>query len=391
MLKVNWREVFCVKTSEDFAFSTDDYAFPPAKMLTRDELCDALLLKGYCVDRASGMRLIALGTRDKHLEFVAVGNKNVSAGSSTSSSSNNNGSERRDKEVVMSDESNGNIVSSSTSSSSNNNGSGSGWIRLVSNSKSKMKLTTKAAVDSIDQKDKLQASSSRQITAMSRSGEDDRPSSKPFDAVTTSSRRRQEVEVESKLLSPEQRKVVDLVGNGENVFFSGSAGVGKSFLLKHLVKRESLRRVSSPGTVISTSLTGLASCNIDGVTIHSFAGIGLGLGSAEELATWVCQNRLALRRWRQVELLFIDEVSMLDASLFEKLEYIVRVTRNSTRVFGGIQLCLSGDFFQLPPVGLGQGGVRFCFVSPFSMLFSVYSITDVHDACTRNLLCGIKW
>ena len=175
-------------------------------------------------------------------------------------------------------------------------------------------------------------------------------------------------------LSTEQKTVVQLVEQGENVFFTGSAGVGKSFLLKHLVKREMNRR--GDNRVYCTSLTGLASCNIDGITIFSFAGIGLGKEDADVLVEQIIENRTALRRWRLVELLFIDEVSMLDATLFEKLELIARKVRNSSAVFGGIQICLSGDFFQLPPIGLGKDlNVRFCFVSVFFFFKSKVMMT----------------
>ena len=87
----------------------------------------------------------------------------------------------------------------------------------------------------------------------------------------------------------------------------------------------------------------------------------------ETLISAVADNKYAVKRWRQVSLLVIDEVSMMDAQLFDKLDAIGRALRNSTAPFGGMQLVLCGDFFQLPPVAVGSGAeakVRFCFQTP---------------------------
>lgn len=115
--------------------------------------------------------------------------------------------------------------------------------------------------------------------------------------------------------------------------------------------------------------------NIGGTTIHSWAGIGLGVDNAEKLASKVRSNAQSRKRWRTTAALVIDEskchkhhnillflftdflckkVSMIDAPLLDKLDYIGRIVRNDDRPFGGIQLILTGDFFQLPPVTKGQ-------------------------------------
>ena len=87
----------------------------------------------------------------------------------------------------------------------------------------------------------------------------------------------------------------------------------------------------------------------------------------------ILQNKKAKERWQKCEVLIIDgfsvvsssipEISMLDGRLFDKLEAISRRIRGDDRCFGGIQVIVSGDFFQLPPVGLGKNGVIYCFES----------------------------
>jgi ATP-dependent DNA helicase PIF1 len=105
----------------------------------------------------------------------------------------------------------------------------------------------------------------------------------------------------------------------------------------------------------------MAAANIGGTTIHSFAGIGLGQGTGEQLVDFVKKNRKAVGRWMRSEVLIIDEVSMVDGDLFDKLAHIAkRFRRKEGNPFGGIQLIMTGDFFQLPPV-TKNGQPKFAF------------------------------
>lgn len=152
-------------------------------------------------------------------------------------------------------------------------------------------------------------------------------------------------------LSEEQQHVLDLViEKKKSVFFTGSAGTGKSVLMREIIA--SLRKAykREPDRVAVTASTGLAACNIGGVTLHSFAGIGLGKEEAPELVKKIKKNQKAKHRWMRTKVLVIDEVSMVDGDLFDKLEAIARQLRMNGRPFGGIQLVITGDFFQLPPV-----------------------------------------
>ena len=152
-------------------------------------------------------------------------------------------------------------------------------------------------------------------------------------------------------LSDEQRSVLNLVAERQkSVFFTGSAGTGKSVLLRETIKvlRDKYKR--EPDRVAVTASTGLAACNVGGVTLHSFAGIGLGKEPVPELVKKIKRNQKAKNRWMRTKVLIIDEISMVDGDLFDKLEAIARAIRNNGRPFGGIQLVITGDFFQLPPV-----------------------------------------
>lgn len=162
-------------------------------------------------------------------------------------------------------------------------------------------------------------------------------------------------------LSQEQRKVLSMVvDEGKNVFFTGSAGTGKSVLLREIIRELRRKHSKSPDAVAVTASTGIAACNIGGVTIHSFAGIGLGKEPVAQLVSKIRKNRKATGRWSRTQVLIIDEISMVDPALLDKLEEIARVLRKKPKPFGGIQIVITGDFFQLPPVNPG-GSVTFAF------------------------------
>ncbi|KAH9165095.1 PIF1-like helicase-domain-containing protein [Lactarius sanguifluus] len=108
-------------------------------------------------------------------------------------------------------------------------------------------------------------------------------------------------------LSYEQKQVLELVKQKKSVFYTGSAGTGKSVLLREIIKTLRKEYVRTPEAVAVTASTGIAACNIGGVTIHSFAGIGLGIESADDLAKKIEKNRKASSRWNRAKVLIIDE------------------------------------------------------------------------------------
>lgn len=174
--------------------------------------------------------------------------------------------------------------------------------------------------------------------------------------------------VSSIFLSDEQRAVLAMVLGDESknikpksIFFTGSAGTGKSVLLREIIAALRKQYHKEPDRVAITASTGLAACNIGGITLHSFAGIGLGNSSTAELIKKIKRNQKAKHRWLRTKVLIMDEVSMLDGDLYDKLEEIARTLKNNGRAFGGIQVIMTGDFFQLPPVPEKGKAAKFAF------------------------------
>lgn len=143
-------------------------------------------------------------------------------------------------------------------------------------------------------------------------------------------------------LTEEQAAIATRILEGdENVFLTGAAGTGKSYLFKYL-------KSAMPGRVAVTASTGIAAVAIGGQTIHSWAGVGLARDPASVLMERM--DPRAKRRWRTTDVLFIDEISMIDAKLYDKLAYIGACLRDVNQPFGDLRVVLCGDFFQLPPV-----------------------------------------
>ncbi|KAL0099689.1 hypothetical protein PUN28_019828 [Cardiocondyla obscurior] len=157
-------------------------------------------------------------------------------------------------------------------------------------------------------------------------------------------------------LTEEQACVLNMVLSGKNVFFTGSAGTGKSFLLRKIIS------ALPPAVTMATASTGVAACHIGGITLHQFAGIGLGTGTKERCIQ-LASRPSAVSIWRKTKHLVIDEISMVDSDFFDKIEEVARHVRRTDRPFGGIQLILCGDFFQLPPVSKTDDTAKFCFQS----------------------------
>ncbi|XP_062996335.1 ATP-dependent DNA helicase PIF1 isoform X1 [Elgaria multicarinata webbii] len=155
-------------------------------------------------------------------------------------------------------------------------------------------------------------------------------------------------------LSQEQSMVLSAVLSGKNVFFTGSAGTGKSFLLKKIVAS------LPPNSTYATASTGVAACQIGGTTLHAFAGIGSGKAPLHQCIE-LAQRPGVRQQWLSCRQLIIDEISMVEGEFFDKLEAVARVVRKCEDPFGGIQLIICGDFLQLPPVSKATEQPKFCF------------------------------
>lgn len=163
---------------------------------------------------------------------------------------------------------------------------------------------------------------------------------------------------ESKKLSHLQKIALVYIIRGNNVLIHGPGGSGKSYLIKYAINYLSKK---FPDRVIAkTASTGVSAINIGGSTIHWFSGIRTGKGRLDILLKRIMSDEECLKRWKNVDTLIIDEISMISQEIFEKLDSLGKIIRDCPKPFGGIQLILLGDFYQLTPV---EDDIKFCFES----------------------------
>lgn len=160
----------------------------------------------------------------------------------------------------------------------------------------------------------------------------------------------------------EQQTALNILKAGHNVFLTGSAGTGKSYTLKQYVAY--LRRNKIPVAV--TASTGIAATQLNGSTIHSWAGIGIKDYLTALDISKVVNNHFKSQVILKTKVLIIDEISMLHLKQLGLVNTMLKAVRKNNLPFGGIQVILTGDFFQLPPVGKDNETNRekFCFMSP---------------------------
>ena len=165
-------------------------------------------------------------------------------------------------------------------------------------------------------------------------------------------------------LSNDQKYAYEKFSQKENLFITGPGGTGKTKLVKHLVDYAAINGKKYAVCAMTGCAAILLNCNAR--TLHSWSGIKLAKGEKKDVVASVIRNRAATKTWRQIDILIIDEVSMLSKKVFEIIEEIARITRLSSLPFGGIQLICTGDFYQLPPVCSDDDKEteQFCFESP---------------------------
>ncbi len=145
------------------------------------------------------------------------------------------------------------------------------------------------------------------------------------------------------------KKINDFLRNGDNVFVTGHAGTGKSYILRKL--KEKYKK-----NLTITSTTGIAAVNVKGQTLHSWAGVGLCRNTIAATVEKIKTRSTQCRQIKNCKMLAIDEISMLNVETFEYVNEVLKQIRENDAPFGGIQVIFIGDFFQLPPVEKGDVG-----------------------------------
>ena len=144
-----------------------------------------------------------------------------------------------------------------------------------------------------------------------------------------------------------QSSALDILQTGQNVFLTGSAGSGKTYTLNQYINYLRARRVP----VAVTASTGIAATHMNGTTIHSWSGIGIKDELSERDLSTLARKQFLADRLKETAVLIIDEISMLHAKQLNLVNEVLKHVRKNDAPFGGIQVVVAGDFFQLPPIG----------------------------------------
>ncbi len=147
----------------------------------------------------------------------------------------------------------------------------------------------------------------------------------------------------------DQQLALEVMLSGHNVFLTGPAGSGKTYVLNQFITQAKHAKKH----VSVTATTGLAATHIGGNTIHSWSGIGVHDELSNDFEDYLLKSRRDIIELTDV--LVIDEISMMHDYRLDMVDKVARVVRQDERPFGGIQVVLCGDFFQLPPINRAEG------------------------------------
>ena len=146
-----------------------------------------------------------------------------------------------------------------------------------------------------------------------------------------------------------QQQALALMESGHSVLLTGAAGTGKTYLLNEFIRRSKRRGMH----VAVTATTGLAATHLNGSTIHAWSGIGVHDELDKQRLQKLSKQRQDLIR--KADILIIDEISMLHDFRLDLVDAVTRHVRETDKPFGGLQVVLCGDFFQLPPINRREG------------------------------------
>lgn len=175
-----------------------------------------------------------------------------------------------------------------------------------------------------------------------------------------------------------QSTALNILKSGKNVFLTGSAGAGKTYTLNQYIEYLKARKVP----VAVTASTGIAATHMNGMTIHTWSGIGI-----KDVLTDHDLKNLKDRKYlrdhiEKAQVLIIDEISMLHARQLDLVNQVLKYIKDTDEPFGGMQVIVAGDFFQLPPVGKSGETNRdkFAFMSAawLEAGFSICYLSEQH-------------
>jgi len=158
-----------------------------------------------------------------------------------------------------------------------------------------------------------------------------------------------------------QITALNILKSGQNIFITGSAGTGKTYLLNQFIQYLKERQIHP--TVVAP--TGIAASHLKGQTIHSFFALGIRDTVVDNgYVEFLLEKSYLKSRFAKLKVLIIDEVSMVSPEIFSSMDRVLRAFKNTPEPFGGVQVVISGDFFQLPPVSKVFKEKRFAWQSP---------------------------
>lgn len=147
-------------------------------------------------------------------------------------------------------------------------------------------------------------------------------------------------------MNEEQQTVYDAVVEGQSILLTSRGGCGKSYTLSHIIDYAETQEIP----IGVTATTGCAALLIKGTTIHSFLGIGLATKPVDQLARDCARKAPLYNRLKALRILIIDEMSMMNDKLFDIISEYLSLVRKNAQPFGGVQMILCGDLYQIPPV-----------------------------------------
>lgn len=168
--------------------------------------------------------------------------------------------------------------------------------------------------------------------------------------------------------SKDQKRAWDLLQSEFNVFVTGEAGSGKSYIIRHFMAER------DPKKFPVLASTGAAAVLVGGRTFHSFMGLGILEGGVDATVERARTDRRLRKRLKEAEGFIVDEVSMLSGPTLQAAERICRMCRDIEEPWGGLRVIAVGDFAQLPPVQQGYSPRSWAFLDPVWELTNFQSV-----------------